>query len=145
MLANRHRNQSLNLCREYLRVSLPPLAGFLPLPWFRVWIFVAGAKAPDYSAISQQASEMTLLPGLPHVLVDTAALGIDVAFLAFASGVWLESRRRLAVGALAWMFFGIAMASNGIWAMGARNTDSMRLALSTWSPLLCRSGNAQVA
>ena len=47
-------------------------AGCIPLPWFLVWTSIAGAMVPGYSALSQHASELTLLPGLPQVLLDAA-------------------------------------------------------------------------
>lgn len=93
-------------------------AGLVPLPWFLAWSFVAGALEPGYSAISQHASELTVRPGLPHTLLNVAAIGSGLGFAAFATGVWLESGRRLAVGALCWLVFGISMISNGIWPMG---------------------------
>jgi Protein of unknown function (DUF998) len=94
-------------------------AGLIPLPWFLVWSLVGGALAPGYSAISQHASELTLRPGLPHTLLNVAAIGSGVGFAVFAIGLWLEVDRRLAVGALCWLIFGISMISNGIWPMGS--------------------------
>jgi hypothetical protein len=94
-------------------------AGYIPLPWFLIWTSIAGAMAPGYSALSQQASELTRLPGLPHALLDVAALGQGVAFTVFAVGLWLESGRRIAFGALSWLLFGAAMASNGLFTMGS--------------------------
>lgn len=94
-------------------------AGLIPLPWFLVWSLIGGALAPGYSSISQHASELTLLPGLPHTLLNIAAIGSGVGFIVFAIGVWLESDRRLAVGALCWLVFGISMISNGLWQMGS--------------------------
>ncbi len=94
-------------------------AGLLPLPWFLIWTSIAGAIVPGYSAISQHASELTLLPGAPHVLVDIAAIGCGVAFIAFAIGMWLESGRAVAFGALMWSLWGLSMVSNGVWVMGS--------------------------
>jgi hypothetical protein len=93
-------------------------AGLVPLPWFLLWSLVGGALAPDYSAISQHASELTVRPGLPHTLLNVAAIGSGLGFAVFAIGLWLESGRRLAVGALCWFVFGISMISNGVWPMG---------------------------
>src|SRR5262245_2110408 len=93
-------------------------AGFIPLPWFLLWSSIAGALAPDYSAISQHASELTVAPGLPHTLLNVAAIGSGIGFAVFAIGLWIESGRRLAVGALCWLVFGISMISNGVWPMG---------------------------
>jgi len=95
-------------------------AGFVPLPWFLLFTTIGGALAPGYSAISQQGSELTLLPGAPHLMLNTAAIGTGVSFIVFAIGLWLESRRKLALGALCWILFGIAMVSNGLWIMGDR-------------------------
>lgn len=93
-------------------------AGLVPLPWFLMWSLVAGALEPGYSAISQHASELTVRPGLPHTLLNVAAIGSGLGFAVFAIGLWLESGRRLAVGALCWLVFGISMISNGVWPMG---------------------------
>jgi hypothetical membrane protein len=94
-------------------------AGLIPLPWFLLWSSVAGALATDYQALSQHASELTLRPGAPHTLLNVAAIGSGLAFVAFAIGLWLESGRRWAIGALCWLVFGVAMTSNGIWPMGS--------------------------
>ena len=93
-------------------------AGLVPLPWFLVWSLAAGALEPGYSAISQHASELTVRPGLPHTLLNVSAIGSGLGFAVFAIGLWLESGRRLAVGALCWLIFGISMISNGVWPMG---------------------------
>ena len=85
------------------------MAGWVPLPWFLFWTSVAGYTAPHYSAVSQHASELTLIPGLPHTLLDVAAIGSGLAFIAFAIGLWLESGRPLAFGAVSWLLFGVAM------------------------------------
>jgi Zn-dependent membrane protease YugP len=90
------------------------MAGLIPLPWFLIWSSLAGALATDYHALSQHASELTLRPGAPHTLLNVAAIGSGVAFIAFAIGLWLESGKRLAIGALCWLAFGIAMTSNGL-------------------------------
>ena len=95
-------------------------AGLIPLPWFLLWTSLGGAMAPGYSAIAQHGSELTLLPGLPHFLLDVAAIGSGAAFIAFAAGLWLESGRKFAVGAAAWIVFGLSMVSNGLWIMGNR-------------------------
>jgi hypothetical membrane protein len=94
-------------------------AGLIPLPWFLIWTSIGGALAPGYSAISQHGSELTLLPGVPHVMLDIAAIGTGVAFIAFAIGMWLESGKKLAIGAAAFIIFGLSMVSNGIWIMGS--------------------------
>jgi hypothetical protein len=94
------------------------VAGLIPLPWFLLWSTIAGTLAPGYSAISQHASEFTLVSGLPRTLLNLAAIGSGGAFIAFAIGLWLESGRRLAIGAFCWLLFGAAMVSNGIWPMG---------------------------
>jgi hypothetical protein len=94
-------------------------AGLVPLPWFLFWSSIAGALAPGYRALSQHASELTLQTGIPHTLLTVAAIGSGAAFVAFAIGLWLESGRILAVGALCWLLFGVAMISNGVWPMGS--------------------------
>ncbi|HZL25165.1 MAG TPA: DUF998 domain-containing protein [Acidobacteriaceae bacterium] len=95
------------------------LAGLVPVWWFLVWTGIGGALAPGYSALSQQGSELTLLPGAPHLCLDIAAIGAGTAFLVFAAGLWMESGRKFALGSSAWMLFGLAMMSNGIWKMGS--------------------------
>jgi hypothetical protein len=47
-----------------------------------------------------------------------AAIGSGVGFVAFSIGVWRESGRRIAVGAICWLVFGISMLTNGLWPMG---------------------------
>lgn len=94
-------------------------AGWLPLPWFLCWVTLAGAIAPGYSPLAQHASELTQKPGIPHWLVNLAALGTGLGFCLFAVGLWRATGRRVSVGALSWFLFGIAMASNGIWPMGS--------------------------
>jgi hypothetical protein len=94
-------------------------AGFIPLPWFLLWSTIAGLLALSYSAMSQHASELTLQPGAPHMLLNLAAVGSGAAFVVFAIGLWLESNRGFAFGAFCWILFGIAMVSNGLWPMGS--------------------------
>lgn len=93
-------------------------AGFIPVWWFLLWTEIGGALAPGYSALSQQGSELTLLPGLPRWCLDIAAMGTGVAFFFFAIGLWIESGRKFALGSLSWILFSVAMVSNGIWKMG---------------------------
>jgi hypothetical protein len=95
-------------------------AGLIPLPWFLVWSPIGGWLEPGYSALSQHASELTLQPGLPHQFLNVAAIGSGIGFALFAIGLWLESDRRIAVGAFCWLVFGISMISNGVWPMGNR-------------------------
>jgi len=38
--------------------------------------------------------------------------------MAFSIGVWRESGRRIAVGVICWMIFGVSMLTNGFWPMG---------------------------
>lgn len=94
-------------------------AGFIPLPWFLFWTAAGGMFAPGYSAVSQHASELTLLGGMPQILLDIAALGSGAAFILFGIGLWRETGRTLAFGAIAWILFGVSMMSNGIWIMGS--------------------------
>jgi hypothetical membrane protein len=93
-------------------------AGLVPLPWFLLWSTIAGMLSPGYQPLAQHASELTLQPGLPHTLLNVAAIGSGLAFVVFAIGLWLESGRTFAAGALCWLLFGIAMTSNGLWPMG---------------------------
>jgi hypothetical protein len=94
-------------------------AGFIPLPWFLLWSTIAGLLTPGYDALSQHASELTLQSGVARTLLNLAAIGSGSAFIVFAVGLWLESGRKLAIGAFCWLLFGIAMVSNGLWPMGS--------------------------
>ncbi len=51
-------------------------------------------------------------------MLDVAAIGSGIAFIAFALGLWLESGKKVAYGAASWVIFGLAMISNGVWIMG---------------------------
>lgn len=94
------------------------LAGFLPLPWFMIWVTIGGMFMPGYSWISQHASEMTLVPGTADVLLKIGALGTGVFFVLFALGLWAYSGRKFAWGAICWAVFGFSMIANGVWSMG---------------------------
>jgi hypothetical protein len=94
-------------------------AGFFPAAWFMVFVTIGGLLAPGYSPIAQQASELTLVGGAPRIVVDLAALGTAVFLSVFGIGLWRASGKAIAFGALAWILFGLSMASNGIWIMGS--------------------------
>jgi hypothetical protein len=51
-------------------------------------------------------------------MVDIAAIGVGIFLTIFAVGLWRISGKVIAFGALAWILFGLSMASNGIWIMG---------------------------
>lgn len=93
-------------------------AGYVPLFWFLIWSTLAALFAPDYHWLGQQVSELGLLGGTAETLEQITGLGSGVFFILFAIGLWQESDRNVAVGALAWAIFGVAMLSNGIWRMG---------------------------
>ena len=92
-------------------------AGLVPLPWFLFWTSVAAVFAPGYNPLAQHASELLQAPTLASICGRIAAIGSGVGFVAFAIGVWRESGRRIAVGAICWMVFGISMLTNGLWPM----------------------------
>lgn len=92
--------------------------GWVPLPWFLFWVTVGGLLVPGYNWAAQHASELTLVPGLPDIAIKIAAIGSGSAFILFATGLWMESDRRISWGAISWIVFGLAMISNGIWIMG---------------------------
>lgn len=94
-------------------------AGLVPLPWFLFWVTLAGLLLPEYRAVAQHASEMTLQPGLPHALIKVSAIGSGLAFCVFARALWRATRPTFSFGALSWFLFGVAMISNGIWPMGS--------------------------
>ena len=79
---------------------------------------VGGLLVPGYNWAAQHASELTLVPGLPDIAIKIAAIGSGSAFILFATGLWMESDRRISWGAISWIVFGLAMISNGIWIMG---------------------------
>ncbi len=93
-------------------------AGLLPLPWFLFWTSVAAVFAPGYNALAQHASELLHAPTLASICGRIAAIGSGMGFVAFSIGVWRESGRRIAVGAICWLVFGISMLTNGLWPMG---------------------------
>lgn len=93
-------------------------AGFIPLIWFLFWSALGAAFAPGYSSARQQVSELGVIPGLPGIFEQITGLGTGLAFIAFAIGLWIASDRKISVGALAWIVFGVSMMSNGIWHMG---------------------------
>ena len=91
-------------------------AGLLPLP--------CSCSGPALLPCSRRAttrlrsaSELLQAPTLASICGRIAALGSGVGFVAFAIGIW-ESGRRIAVGAVCWLVFGISMLSNGLWPMG---------------------------
>jgi len=94
-------------------------AGFIPVVWFLFWSALGAAFAPGYDSIRQQVSELGLVGGLPELCEQISGLGVGLAFVAFAIGLWATSDRKIAVGALAWIVFGVAMISNGVWRMGS--------------------------
>ncbi len=82
------------------------------------WTSVAVVFAPGYNPLAQHASELLQAPTPASICARIAAIGSGVGFVAFAIGVWRESGRRIAVGAICWMIFGISMLTNGLWPMG---------------------------
>lgn len=93
-------------------------AGLLPLPWFLFWTTLGAMFAPDYSPLSQHASELMQAQGFAGLCIRIAAIGVGLAFVAFSIAVWRESGRRIAVGAACWLIFGVAMLTNGVWPLG---------------------------
>jgi len=74
--------------------------------------------SPGYSAVSQHVSELTLKPGLPHLVANIGALGCGAGFCLFAVGLWQATQKIVSFGAIAWFIFGLSILSNGIWPMG---------------------------
>jgi len=93
-------------------------AGLIPLPLFLFWTSVAALFAPGYNPLAQHASELLQAPTLASICGRIAAIGSGVGFVAFSIGLWRESGRRIAVGAICWLVFGISMLTNGLWPMG---------------------------
>jgi hypothetical protein len=94
------------------------LAGLVPLPWFLVWTTAGGQLSPQYNAVSQHGSELLAAGEFAALCLRVAAIGSGLAFIAFGAGVWAKSGRTVALGALAWILFGLSMVSNGVWPMG---------------------------
>jgi hypothetical protein len=92
--------------------------GYLPAVWFISVVSIAGSLVRDYSSISQQASELTLIAGAPRIVVDIAALGVGIFLSVFSIELWRASGKAVAFGALAWILFALSMASNALWVMG---------------------------
>jgi hypothetical protein len=92
--------------------------GWIPLPWFLLWTTIGGLLLPGYDPVSQHASELTLVPGLPNIAVKIAVLGTGASIIGFATSLWISSGRRLSWGSICWIVFGLSMLSNGIWNMG---------------------------
>ena len=67
-------------------------AGLVPLPWFLFWTIVGAFFAPDYSSISQHASELLQIPAIPGACLRIAAIGSGMAFVCFAVGLWQRIR-----------------------------------------------------
>jgi Protein of unknown function (DUF998) len=95
------------------------LAGLVPLPWFLAWTTIGGVLLPQYSPISQHASELLGAGGAAALCLKVAAIGSGTALVAFGAGLWALTGRTVAVGALAWVLFGLSMISNGLWPMGS--------------------------
>jgi hypothetical membrane protein len=93
------------------------MAGLIPLPLFIIGMGIAGLFAPGYSWMTQHASELSIVPGLPQVLFKLFAILFGLGFIAFGIGLMRFTGLR-SVGAICWILFGIAMCSNGIWPMG---------------------------
>ena len=94
------------------------LAGVVPLPWFLIWASNGGLLSPDYSGLSQQVSELTVKPGLPHLMANIGAVGCGAGFCLFSIGLWRATQKNFSFGAAAWLIFGVSILSNGIWPMG---------------------------
>jgi hypothetical protein len=73
---------------------------------------------PGYHWVSQHASELTLVPGMPNVAIKIAAFGTGISFILFALGLWRHSDRKISWASICWIVFGLSMLSNGIWNMG---------------------------
>lgn len=95
-------------------------AGFLPLPIWLGLTTIAGFFAAGYNPLESHVSVMTLTDGTSHSLVNVAAVIAGVSLILFSIGVWRLSERRVSVGAICMMVFGVAMITNGIWPMGTR-------------------------
>lgn len=95
-------------------------AGFVALPAWLGITTMAGFLAAGYNPIESHVSVMTLTEGLSHSLVNIAAWLAGVTLILFSIGVWRLSERRISVGAICMILFGIAMITNGTWPMGSR-------------------------
>jgi hypothetical membrane protein len=94
------------------------LAGLVPLPLFLIGMGVAGLFAPNYSWMTQHASELSIVPGMPQTLFKLVTIPWGLSFIAFGIGLMRLTGAK-SVGAICWILFGVAMCSNGIWPMGS--------------------------
>lgn len=94
-------------------------AGFLPLPWFIVWLAAAGLIQPGYSSLAQQGSELLATGGISGAFMRVAAIGSGIAFALFGFAVGRLSCQKFSLAAISWMVFGVSMVSNGVWPMGS--------------------------
>lgn len=82
-------------------------------------LMLVGFIVPGYSSISQQGSELGLLPGYPAVFESILASIAGVSVIMFGLGLIGHSAGRFAFTASTSIIFGISMLSNGIFTMGS--------------------------
>ena len=91
----------------------------LPFLFF-VPVLIAGFLLPDYSAIAEHGSVMTLSHNAwARNLVKFGALSSGISCVLLALGLVLNIGKRVALSAVLMSIFGIGMISNGIWPMGS--------------------------
>lgn len=92
--------------------------GLVPLPWFIIFLTLAGMFAPDYNPVASHGSELSLTNGASKYLFQLAAIGSGAAFCIFGISLWLNIQRAISFGAICWIIFGISMISNGLFIVG---------------------------
>lgn len=87
--------------------------------FFFVPITLGGLLTPGYSAIRQQASEMTLVSNpLVVGLVNAGVILVGVSIIVFAIGMVRRFGMGVVLSSLLLAVFGVSMVANGIWKMG---------------------------
>ena len=89
----------------------------LPLIFF-IPVFVAGFLVPNYSLISQHASEITITDfEFAKMIINTGAILTGLSCIILAIGIVLNLKKHYILSILI-VIFGISMISNGIYPMG---------------------------
>tara|TARA_B110000093_G_scaffold131370_1_gene140465 strand:+ start:123 stop:695 length:573 start_codon:yes stop_codon:yes gene_type:complete len=89
----------------------------LPLIFF-IPVFVAGFLVPNYSLISQHASEITITEfESAKMVINTGAILTGLSCIILAIGIVLNLKKHYILSILI-AIFGISMISNGIYPMG---------------------------
>lgn len=90
---------------------------FIPILFFIPVIF-AGILVPNYSAVKQQASEITISKIEPAIIIiNSGAILTGLSCFLLSFGIILKLKKFF-ISAILLVIFGISMISNGIYPMG---------------------------